>query len=59
MVAEATAVGVPLIVPVEVSNVNPAGTDGEIDQETTAPPVDVGVAFVMTESFVNVNGLPL
>jgi hypothetical protein len=42
-----------------VSNVNPAGTDGEIDQETTAPPVDDGVAFVMVESFVNVNGLPL
>tara|TARA_B100000073_G_C23689765_1_gene555954 strand:- start:546 stop:725 length:180 start_codon:yes stop_codon:yes gene_type:complete len=59
LVAEATAVGVPLIVPVEVSNVNPAGTAGEIDQETTAPPVEVGVAFVMVESFVNVNGLPL
>ena len=59
MVAEATAVGVPLIAPVDVLKVNPAGTDGEIDQETTAPPVDVGVAFVMAESFVNVNGLPL
>jgi len=42
-----------------VLKVNPAGTDGEIDQETTAPPVDVGVAFVMAESFVSVNGLPL
>ena len=59
MVAEATAVGVPLIYPVDVLNVKPAGTAGEIDQETTAPPVDVGVAFVMVESFVNVNGLPL
>jgi hypothetical protein len=59
LVAEATAVGVPLITPVDVLKINPAGTDGEIDQETTAPPVDVGVAFVMTESFVNVNGLPL
>ena len=59
VVEEDTAVGVPLIVPVEVSNVNPAGTAGEIDQETTVPPVDVGVAFVMAESFVNVNGLPL
>jgi hypothetical protein len=59
LVADATAVGVPLIAPVDVLNVNPAGTDGEIDQETTAPPGDVGVAFVMAESFVNVNGLPL
>ena len=53
------AVGVPLISPVDVLNVKPAGTDGEIDQETTTPPVDVGEAFVIAESFVNVNGLPL
>ena len=59
MVAEATAVGVPLISPVDVLNVKPAGTDGEIDHETTVPPVDVGVALVMAESFVSVNGLPL
>ena len=59
IVEEETAVGVPLISPVDVLNVKPAGTDGDIDQETTAPPVDVGVAFVMAESFVNVNGLPL
>ena len=59
MVAEETAVGVPLIAPVDVSNVKPAGTDGEIDHDTTAPPVDVGVAVVIAESFVKVNGLPL
>ena len=59
VVEEETAVGVPLISPVDVLNVKPAGTDGEIDQETTVPPVDDGVAFVMVESFVNVNGLPL
>ena len=59
VVEEETAVGVPLISPVDVLNIKPAGTDGDIDQETTAPPVDVGVAFVMAESFVNVNGLPL
>ena len=59
VVEEETAVGVPLISPVDVLNVKPAGTDGEIDHETTVPPVDVGVAFVMAESFVSVNGLPL
>ena len=59
VVEEDTAVGVPLISPVDVLKVNPAGTDGVIDQETIAPPVDDGVAFVMAESFVNVNGLPL
>jgi len=59
LVAEETAVGVPLIAPVDVSNVKPAGTDGEIDHDTTAPPVDVGVAVVIAESFVKVNGLPL
>ena len=40
--------------PVEVSKDRPAGNDGEIDHETTAPPLEVGVAVVMAESFANV-----
>ena len=48
------AVGVPQIVPLLVSNVNPDGSDGEIDQVTTAPPVTVGVDEVMATSFVKV-----
>ena len=41
--------------PVEVSRERPAGNDGETDQETTAPPLDVGVTAVMAESFASVN----
>ena len=48
------AVGVPQIVPLLVSNVNPDGSDGEIDHVTTAPPVTVGVDEVMATSFVKV-----
>jgi hypothetical protein len=51
---EVIAVGVPQIVPLLVSNVNPAGSDGEIDQVTTAPPVTVGVDEVIATSFVKV-----
>ena len=54
-----TAVGVPEISPVEVSKASPAGRDGEIDQEVTAPPLAVGVAFVIAVPFVNVNELGL
>ena len=36
-----SAVGVPLINPVEVSNVNPAGSEGEIEYEVTLPLVTV------------------
>ena len=39
-------VGVPEIAPVVLSKVKPAGSDGEIDHEVTAPPVDVGVMAV-------------
>ena len=53
------AVGVPLITPVDESIANPAGSVGETDQETTVPPLEVGVAAVIAESLVNVNGLPL
>jgi len=34
-----TAVGVPLIAPVEESKDNPAGSDGETDQEVIGPPL--------------------
>lgn len=53
------AVGVPEIAPVEVLKERPAGSDGEIDQEVTVPPLTLGVAVVMAESLVSVNGLPL
>ena len=54
-----TAVGVPLMVPVEESIANPAGRDGEIDQEVTGPPLVVGVTVVMAVPFVSVNELGL
>ena len=53
------AVGVPLISPFEVSNVKPAGSVGETDQEVTVPPLEVGAVVVMAVPFVRVNGLPL
>tara|TARA_B100000035_G_scaffold112276_1_gene95258 strand:+ start:784 stop:948 length:165 start_codon:yes stop_codon:yes gene_type:complete len=53
------AVGVPEISPFEVEKVRPAGRDGEIDHDVTAPPLAVGVFAVMTVSLVNVNGFPL
>ena len=54
-----TAVGVTEIVPVEESKDRPAGSVGETDQETTVPPKAEGVADVIAESLVKVNGLPL
>ena len=59
VVAEVTAVGVPEIAPVAVSKDRPAGRVAEIDQEMTAPPLDVGVAVVMAASFVSVSVLGL
>ena len=44
---DVTAVGVPLMAPVEVSSDKPAGSDGETEYETTAPPVEVTVAVVI------------
>jgi hypothetical protein len=54
-----TAVGVPDISPVEVSRTRPAGSDGSTAQDTTGPPLAVGVTAVMLESFVRVNELVL
>ena len=50
-----TAVGVPLMVPVEESIANPAGRDGETDQEVTGPPLVVGVTVVIAVPLVSVN----
>ena len=52
---EVIAVGVPEIVPVEVSSDKPAGNAGETDHEVTAPPVDVGVTLVIVEFLAIVN----
>ena len=46
LVAE-VAVGVPEILPVEVSNVKPAGNVALIDQLVANPPVLVGVSVVI------------
>ena len=52
---EVTAVGVPLIAPVEVSSDKPAGSDGDTEYETTAPPVEVTVSVVIAVPLVNVS----
>jgi len=58
-VVDEIADGVPEISPLVVENVRPAGSEGEIDQEVTAPPLTLGVAVVMAVPLVNVNGVPL
>ena len=55
MADEDTAVGVPLIAPVEESKDKPAGKEGETDHEVTVPPVIDGVTVVIAVPFVNVN----
>ena len=40
--------------PVDVSSDKPAGSDGDTEYETTAPPLDVTVAVVMAVPFVSV-----
>ena len=49
-----TAEGVPLIAPVEESRDNPAGKDGETDQEVIVPPPTVGVSVAMVVPFSKV-----
>jgi hypothetical protein len=51
---EVTAVGVPLMAPVEVSSDKPAGSDGETEYDTTLPPVEVTFSVVMAVPLVNV-----
>ena len=53
------AVGVPEIAPVEVDNESPVGSDGEIDQDVTDPPLDVGVIVVIVVPLVNDSELGL
>jgi hypothetical protein len=54
-----TAVGVPLIAPVEVSNDRPVGSDGEIDPEVIVPPLAVGVIVVIATFRMRVDELGL
>ena len=56
---EVILVGVPEIAPLVVENDSPAGSEGEMDQEVTVPPLTVGVAVVMATPLVSVNGVPL
>ena len=51
------SVGVPDIAPVDVENKRPAGSCGLIDQDTTAPPLEVGVAVDMSDPFDKLNEL--
>tara|TARA_A200000113_G_scaffold117606_1_gene105483 strand:- start:1569 stop:1712 length:144 start_codon:yes stop_codon:yes gene_type:complete len=45
--------------PVDVENDSPAGSVPVRDHETTAPPLEVGVAVVIAEFLVNVRKLGL
>jgi hypothetical protein len=53
------AVGVPLILPVVVSNDKPAGSEGDTEYEVTLPPVDVGEMAVMAVPISNVRSFEL
>ena len=50
-----SAVGVPEMVPSDVSKERPPGKVGEMDHVTTSPPLTVGVTDVMAVPFVSVN----
>ena len=52
---DVTAVGVPLMAPVEESSERPAGREGDTDQEVMVPPLTVGVTVVMALPLVSVN----
>ena len=56
---ETTAVGVPLIWPVDESMLMPLGRGGETDQVVTVPPLEVGVTEVIAVPFVKVKELGL
>ena len=45
--------------PVEESSERPDGSEGETDQEVTAPPLEVGVTVVMVVPLVSVSELGL
>ena len=50
-----TAVGVPLMAPVDESSDRPAGSEGETDHEVTVPPLVVGVTVDMVVPLVKEN----
>ncbi len=50
---DVTVVGVPEIAPVVLDSVSPAGSEGDTDQEVTAPPLEVGETVVIAVPFVN------
>jgi len=50
-----TSVGVPEMVPSEVSNDNPPGKVGDMDHVTTGPPLTEGVVDDMAVPLVSVN----
>ncbi len=52
-----TAVGVPLMAPVEESRERPAGKPGETVHEVIVPPLTVGVSVVMVVPFSRVREL--
>ena len=54
---DVTAVGVPLMAPVEEFRDKPAGRDGETDHDVMAPPPTVGVSVVMVVPFSKVRVL--
>ena len=49
---DVTVVGVPEIAPVVLDKVRPAGSEGETDQEVTAPPLEVGETVVIAVPLV-------
>ena len=51
---EVTVVGVPEMAPVVLDRVRPAGSEGDTDQEVTAPPVEVGETVVIAVPLVSV-----
>ena len=57
LAAAMRVVGVPLMTPVGVYSVSPAGRAGETEYETTAPPLLVGLLSVIAEPVVYVAGL--
>jgi len=54
-----TTEGVPLMAPVVVFNVRPAGSAGEIDHDATGPPLAVGVTVLIGAPFTSVIELGL
>ena len=54
---EVMAVGVPLMAPVVLLKLRPAGRDGEIDQSVGDPPPVVGVIVDMVVPLTNVSEL--